>query len=118
MSEPTTATTAATATTVTGSATATSSAILPGEPGRYLAMLALFVLGLMGGIWTVIAPFVLNWPSGANGSWTDPIRDTVITGAVLAGVSAVAIVLTAGFAARAATQATTVQADPMVSTTP
>lgn len=79
--------------------------IVPGEPRRYLAMLALFILGLMAGIWTVIAPFVLNWPSAADGSWTDPIRDTVITGAVLAGSSAVAIVLTAGFAARAAARA-------------
>lgn len=89
----------------------TKSTVIPGEPRRYLAMLALFVLGLMGGIWTVIAPFVLNWPSASDGSWTDPIRDTVITGAVLAGASAVAIVLAAGFAARAAVLAVAVEAD-------
>lgn len=81
------------------------------EPRRYLAMLALFVLGLMAGIWTVIAPFVLNWPTGAAGSWTDPVRDTVITGVVITGASAVAIVLTAGFAARSAVQAVAAAAE-------
>jgi len=111
MSEPATPTASTASTAATG---------LPGptggqaEPRRYLAMLALFVLGLMGGIWTVIAPFVLNWPTGADGSWTDPIRDTVITGAVLAGASAVAIVITAGFAARAVAQAVAVEANPTV----
>lgn len=85
--------------------------VVAGEPRRYLAMLALFVLGLMGGIWTVIAPFVLNWPSAGDGSWTDPVRDTVITGAVLTGASAVAIVLSAGFAARAAVLAAAVETD-------
>lgn len=92
----------------------TRSTVAQGESRRYLAMLALFVLGLMGGIWTVIAPFVLNWPSGADGSWTNPIRDTVITGAVLAGASAVAVVLTAGFAARAAARAVAVEPGPAV----
>lgn len=80
-------------------------AVVPGESRRYLAMLAPFVLGLMAGVWTVIAPFVLNWPTRAGGSWTDPIRDTVIAGAVVAGASTVGIVLVAGFAARAAAQA-------------
>lgn len=76
-----------------------------GELRGYLAMTGVFVLGLIGGIWAVIAPFVAGWPLGSNGSWTHAMWAIVIPGVVLLVASGVAIVLTTGFAARAAVRA-------------
>ena len=76
-----------------------------GEPRRYLAMTAVMFLGLIGGVWTVLVPFVLNWPLRADGSWTDAIWHIAITGMVITAASAIGIVLTVGFAARSAARA-------------
>jgi hypothetical protein len=79
-----------------------------GEPRRYLAITAVMFLGLIGGVWTVLVPFVLNWPLRPDGSWTDAIRDITITGIVITAVSAIGVVVTAGFAARSAAEANAV----------
>lgn len=67
----------------------------------FAIMTGVFVLGLIGGVWAVIAPFVAGWPL-ANGTWSHAMWATVIPGAGLILASGIAIVLTAGFAARAA----------------
>jgi hypothetical protein len=73
-----------------------------GEVRGYLAMTGVFVLGLIGGVWAVIAPFATGWPLAANGSWSHAMWAIVIPGIVLIVVSGAAIVLTTGLAARAA----------------
>lgn len=76
----------------------------------FLGMTALFVLGLIGGIWAVIAPFVTGWPL-SNGSWTHSMWAIELPGAALILVSGVAIMLTTGFAARAAACARALRAE-------
>lgn len=68
----------------------------------YLAVTGVFVLGLIGGVWAVIAPFATGWPLAPNGSWSHAMWAIVIPGAALIVASGAAIVLTTGLAARAA----------------
>ncbi len=75
-----------------------------GELRSHLLMTGVFVLGLIGGVWAVIAPFAAGWPL-ANGSWSHATWATVIPGAALILASAIAIVLTTGFAGSAAVRA-------------
>lgn len=55
--------------------------------------LALFIfLGLLGGIWIVIAPWVLGYSPPAGAQWSHSQLSTMAAGAVVIGVSAVALV--------------------------
>lgn len=69
------------------------------EARGYLALIVVSLLGVIGGGWAVIAPFATGWPL-QNGSWTHAMWAIVIPGVVLTAVSAVALTLTAGLAAR------------------
>ena len=68
----------------------------------YLTMTGVFVLGLIGGVWAVIAPFATGWPLASHNTWSHAMWATVIPGVALIVASGAAIVLTTGFAARAA----------------
>ncbi|MGH7912037.1 MAG: hypothetical protein ACREQM_18955 [Candidatus Dormibacteraceae bacterium] len=83
------------------------------EAKGYLALSAVFVLGLLGGIWAVLAPFVTKWPLPASGAWTHPIWASVIVGVVLMIVSGAAIVVTTGLAVRAAAGAKALAAEEL-----
>lgn len=83
-----------------------------GEVRGYLALAGVSVLGLIGGLWAVIAPFATGWPF-QNGSWTHPMWAIVIPGVVLTAVSAVAAVLTTGLAARWAARARELAAEEL-----
>lgn len=72
------------------------------EVRGYLLMTGVFVLGLIGGVWAVIAPFAAGWPLARNGSWSHAMWAIVIPGIVLIVASGAAVVLTTGLAARAA----------------
>lgn len=76
-----------------------------GELRSYLAMTGVFVLGLIGGVWAVIAPFAAGWPLAHGGGWSQAMWATVLPGAALILASGIAIVLTTGFAGRAAVRA-------------
>jgi hypothetical protein len=73
-----------------------------GDVRGYLMMTGVFVLGLIGGVWAVIAPFATGWPLAARGSWSHAMWAIVIPGIVLIVASGAAIVLTTGLTARAA----------------
>lgn len=71
-----------------------------GEFRSYLMMTGVFVLGVIGGGWAIIAPFSTSWPWGSNGSWTHATWAIVIPGAALLLASGAGIVLMIGFGAR------------------
>ena len=72
------------------------------EVRGYLLMTGVFVLGLIGGVWAIIAPFAASWPLASHNTWSHAMWAIVIPGAALIVGSGAAIVLTTGFAARAA----------------
>jgi hypothetical protein len=52
----------------------------------------LFAAGLLAGIWTFVAPWVVGFPSGRPGQWTSSTWSTVWVAAIVIGVSAVGLV--------------------------
>ncbi|MBO0681944.1 MAG: hypothetical protein J2P45_02210 [Candidatus Dormibacteraeota bacterium] len=62
--------------------------------GRGAAVgLAVFIfLGLLAGIWIVVAPWVLGYSPPAGAQWSHSQLSTAAAGAVVIGVSAVALV--------------------------
>ncbi len=59
-----------------------------------------FVVGLGAGIWTVLAPWIIPYPS-ANGAWTSSTWAATWVGAVVAAASALGLVAALGLAASA-----------------
>ena len=62
----------------------------------------LFSLGLVAGIWTCIAPWVVGFPSSRPGVWTRSTWATVWVGAVVVLASALGLVIALGLAVSAA----------------
>jgi hypothetical protein len=70
---------------------------------RSAAQLAvLFALGVVAGVWTVLAPWVVGFPSGRSGSWSSSTWSAVWVGGIVVSVSAVGLVTALGLALSAA----------------
>jgi hypothetical protein len=67
-----------------------------------LQLTVLFAVGLLVGIWTFIAPWVVGFPSSRPGQWTSSTWSTVWVAALVVGVSAVGLVIALGLAISAA----------------
>lgn len=63
--------------------------------GRTKLGVTCLVLLLLGGLWLVAAPFVVGYQP-LDKPWSNAIRNDVITGASLAGVSFVALAIYTG----------------------
>ena len=55
----------------------------------------LFLIGLLGGVWTVIAPWVVGFPQVGNGSWNSMTWASVGTGVLVLTASAAGLVVMA-----------------------
>jgi hypothetical protein len=62
-------------------------------PRTTVALLAVFALGLVAGIWQFVSPWVITFPGGTNGPWGTPMWSSIWTAALIVGVSALAIVV-------------------------
>ena len=65
---------------------------------RRLALAPFFMVGLLAGVWLVVAPWIVGFPPGAHGGWSASRWSYVLAGAVVVGVSGVALVTTVGLA--------------------
>jgi len=63
-----------------------------------LALVPFFMVGLLAGVWLVVSPWVVGFPPGAHGGWSASRWSEVLAGAIVVGVSAVALVTTVGLA--------------------
>jgi hypothetical protein len=75
-----------------------------GRPGARAAfqLAVLFAVGLLAGIWTFIAPWVVGFPSRRPGVWSSSTWATVWVAAVVVGVSALGLVIALGLTVSAA----------------
>lgn len=62
-------------------------------PRTTVALLVVFALGLIAGIWQFVSPWVITFPSGTNGPWGAPMWSSIWTAGLIVGVSALAIVV-------------------------
>jgi hypothetical protein len=69
---------------------------------RRLALVPSFLAGLCAGVWLFVAPWVEAFPRGHHGAWGASTWSSVWAGAIVAGVSGVALVATVGLALAAA----------------
>lgn len=60
--------------------------------GRTKLGVTTLVILMLGGLWLVAAPFVVGYQPLAK-PWSDAIRNDVITGAGLAGISFIALAI-------------------------
>jgi hypothetical protein len=58
----------------------------------------LFFVGLVVGIWTFIAPWVVGFPSNRPGAWTSSTWSTVWVGAIVVAASVVGLLTALGLA--------------------
>ena len=58
-------------------------------------IVCLFLIGLLGGVWTVIAPWVVGFPQVGNGSWSRLTWASLGTGALVLTASAAGLVVMA-----------------------
>lgn len=63
------------------------------SPSAGVRQSVIFFLGLLAGVWIVIAPWVLGYPQDAGGRWTVPELTSVVVGGIVAAVSAVCLVV-------------------------
>jgi len=73
---------------------------------RRLALAPFFLVGLLAGVWLVVSPWVVGFSPGAHGGWSASRWSEVLAGAIVVGVSAVALVTTVGLALAAAAPGT------------
>jgi uncharacterized membrane protein (DUF4010 family) len=62
-------------------------------PRTTVAMLVVFVAGLLAGIWQFISPWIITFPGGTNGPWGAPMWSSIWTAALVVGASGLAIVV-------------------------
>jgi hypothetical protein len=67
-----------------------------------LQLTVLFALGLLAGIWTFVAPWVVGFPSNRPGAWTSTTWATVWVAAVVVCASAFGLVIALGLTISAA----------------
>ena len=59
----------------------------------------LFAVGLGAGIWTVIAPWVISYPT-SNGAWTPSIWTATAAGGIITVASGIGLVIVVALATR------------------
>jgi hypothetical protein len=62
-------------------------------PRTTVALLVVFALGLIAGIWQFVSPWVITFPGGTSGPWGAPMWSSIWTAGLIVGVSALAIVV-------------------------
>jgi hypothetical protein len=67
-----------------------------------LQLLVLFAIGLLAGVWTFIAPWIVAFPTSRYGGWTSSTWSTVWVAAIVIGASAIGLVTALGLALAAA----------------
>lgn len=75
------------------------------EARRHLAIAGLAVLGLIGGVWTVLAPFWIPYPTPGAGGWTHATTATIATGGIVLAVSLTLLMTQLALSVHAAVQA-------------
>jgi hypothetical protein len=65
---------------------------------RRLALVPIFLAAFCVGAWLFVAPWVVGFPAGNHGGWGVWTWSSVWAGAVVLGVSGVAVVTTVGLA--------------------
>lgn len=63
---------------------------------------ALFVAGLLAGLWAFIAPWVLGYAGGTRGGWAQHTWSNVWVGAIVIGASATGLATVTALAAHGA----------------
>jgi len=61
--------------------------------GSFFRLSVVFVLGAAAGIWTIVEPWVTQYPFGSAHHWTSSTWSNVWVGAIVTAVSLVALVL-------------------------
>jgi hypothetical protein len=59
----------------------------------FVQLAALFAAGVLAGIWTFVAPWIVGFPSVRPGQWTSSTWSEVWVGAIVLGVSSVGLVI-------------------------
>ena len=73
----------------------------------FFRLSALFVLGALAGIWTFIEPWVIRYPfGGARHQWSPSMWSNVWAGAIVSGVSLIALGITVAAGLRTVAGAT------------
>lgn len=62
------------------------------EAGGVVALLGLFLVALIVGVWEFMSPWVISFTAGPKGGWSQITWSSVWTAAIVVGVSAVAII--------------------------
>jgi hypothetical protein len=68
----------------------------------FVQLALLFAAGLMAGIWTFVAPWIVGFPSVRPGQWTSSTWSAVWVGSIVIGVSAAGLVIALALAISAA----------------
>jgi hypothetical protein len=68
----------------------------------FVRLSVLFVLGSILGIWTIIEPWVIHYPFGAQHEWSPSTWSNVWVGAIVTATSLVALVLVVAVGLRTA----------------
>lgn len=72
------------------------------EARRVLAMLALFLTGLLTGVWQFVSPWIISFPRGDGGGWTTALWSSIWAGAVVMAVSGLALAIVSAAAINSA----------------
>ena len=68
----------------------------------FLQLALLFAAGLLAGVWTFVAPWMVGFPSVRPGQWTSSTWSAVWVGAIVIGVSSAGLVIALALAISAA----------------
>lgn len=71
-----------------------------------LQLMVLFFVGLVVGVWTFIAPWVVGYPSNRPGAWTSSTWSTVWVGAIVVLASVLGLLSALGLAISSALRPT------------
>ena len=68
----------------------------------FLQLALLFAVGLLAGVWTFVAPWIVGFPSIRPGQWASSTWSAVWVGAIVIGVSSAGLVIALALAISAA----------------
>ncbi|PZR99828.1 MAG: hypothetical protein DLM67_02735 [Candidatus Nephthysia bennettiae] len=74
----------------------------PPSVRAFLRLAAVLAIGLLAGIWTFVAPWIVGFPSVRPGQWTSSTWSMVWVGAIVIGVSSAGMVIALALAISAA----------------
>jgi hypothetical protein len=75
------------------------------EAGSVIALLGVFLVALIVGVWEFLSPWVISFTAGYKGGWSQVTWCSVWCAAIVVGVSAVAIIALSASGIHSALQA-------------